>query len=98
MKYTYSLLLLQTLAEKKEKYEILKEKLCLMETQFTRFQVWLEKVEGSLNKCKSLTAAVDQKQFQKVKVSGKIKYYISMSLAMTFSGCQSRYGKPQTKL
>ena len=75
MKYTYSLLLLQTLAEKKEKYEILKGKICLMEAQFQRFQVWLEKVEGSLNKRKSLTAAVDQKLFQKAKVSRKLLCY-----------------------
>lgn len=72
MKYTYSLLLLQTLAEKKEKYEILEEKLYSMETHFRRFQVWLKKVEGSLNKCKSLTAVVDQKQFE---VSKKLQCY-----------------------
>ena len=73
MKYTsLVLLLLQTLAEKKEKYEILKEKLCSMEAQFRRFQVRLEKVEDSLNKCKSLTATMDQKQFQKAKVSRKL--------------------------
>ncbi len=60
------------LAKKKEKYEILQEKLYLMENLFSRFQVRLEKVENTLNKCKSSTAAVDQKQFQKAKVSGNI--------------------------
>jgi hypothetical protein len=43
-----------------------------METQFRQFEVQLEKIEGALNKCKSLTAAVDQEQFQKAKVSRKL--------------------------
>ena len=71
MKYT-SLLFLQILAKKKEKYEILKEKLCLMEDLFSRFQVRLKEVESAL---KSVSAAVNQKQVQKAKVSGNVCFY-----------------------
>jgi hypothetical protein len=46
-----------------------------METQFRQFQVQLEKVEGALNKCKFLIPTVDQKQFQKAKVSRNINSY-----------------------
>ena len=69
IKYTF-LLLLQILAKKKEKYEILQEKLCLVEDLFSRIQVRLKEVESTL---KSVTAAMNQKQF---KVSGNISISI----------------------
>ena len=62
-------LLLQILAEKKQKYKILQENLCLVEDLTSRFQVRLKEVESAF---KSVTAAMNQKQFQKAKVSGNI--------------------------
>jgi hypothetical protein len=57
---------------------MLKKKLSLVENLFSQFKVRLEKVENALNKCKSSTAAVDQKQFQKAKVSGNIPINIGL--------------------
>ena len=65
-------LLLQILAEKKQKYKILQEKLCLVEDLTSRFQVRLKEVESAL---KSVSAAVNQKQVQKAKVSGNVCFY-----------------------
>ncbi len=58
-------------------YETLKQSTakCISILLFRRFQVRLEKVENTL---KSSTAAVDQKQFQKAKVSGNIPINIGL--------------------
>ena len=67
----------QAITEKSENFKTLREKISSVETLFSRFQLWLEKAESSLDKCRSLAVAMDQKQFQKAKVSGNSvsKYY-----------------------
>ena len=48
--------------------DLLRTKLCLMETLFYKFQSWLKKAESVIDKLETRTTAASHEQYQKAKV------------------------------